>query len=242
MRGLVRARRGRRHGDGRVHRTEPRGLVEVRTRRNRRSSARFDHSLRRPVEIGRPLRDRVQLLRRAPAPRGDVASTPWTLADTRPRAPPRVSPRRRPIVAPYTSDAPTCVVRSQQPRRRDRPDTGAGATRTVPVGPACRAGPPSPCRSAVAPSRARAVRTGDARSGRGRLRDAVGRAARATPTRDGAAERRTGPVSSPRITKWPVRPLQWLSARMLPQHRDLRPQMTHTLEALRAELEDTIPT
>jgi len=40
-----------------------------------------------------------------------------------------------------------------------------------------------------------------------------------------------------RITKWPVRPLQFLYARMLPQHRDMRPQMTHTLEALRAELE-----
>jgi hypothetical protein len=40
-----------------------------------------------------------------------------------------------------------------------------------------------------------------------------------------------------RITKWPVRPLQWLYARMLPQHRDMRPQMTHTLEALRAELD-----
>ncbi len=39
------------------------------------------------------------------------------------------------------------------------------------------------------------------------------------------------------ITKWPVRPLQWLYARMLPQHRDMRPQMAHTLEALRAELE-----
>jgi Polyketide cyclase / dehydrase and lipid transport len=39
------------------------------------------------------------------------------------------------------------------------------------------------------------------------------------------------------ITKWPVRPLQWLYARMLPQHRDMRPQMAHTLEALRAEVE-----
>lgn len=39
------------------------------------------------------------------------------------------------------------------------------------------------------------------------------------------------------ITKWPMRPLQWLYARMLPQHQDMRPQMTHTLEALRAELE-----
>jgi hypothetical protein len=40
-----------------------------------------------------------------------------------------------------------------------------------------------------------------------------------------------------RITKLPLPPLQWLYARMLPQHRDMRPQMTHTLEALRAELE-----
>ena len=40
-----------------------------------------------------------------------------------------------------------------------------------------------------------------------------------------------------RITKLPIRPLQWLYARMLPQHRDMRPQMTHTLAALRAELE-----
>jgi hypothetical protein len=40
-----------------------------------------------------------------------------------------------------------------------------------------------------------------------------------------------------RITKMPIRPLQWLYARMLPQHRDMRPQMTHTLAALRAELE-----
>jgi hypothetical protein len=39
------------------------------------------------------------------------------------------------------------------------------------------------------------------------------------------------------ITKLPVRPFLWLYPRLLPQHRDMRPQMTHTLEALRAQLE-----
>lgn len=40
-----------------------------------------------------------------------------------------------------------------------------------------------------------------------------------------------------RITKWPLRPIKWFYARLFPQHCDMRPQMTHTLEALRAELE-----
>jgi hypothetical protein len=40
-----------------------------------------------------------------------------------------------------------------------------------------------------------------------------------------------------RITKWPIRPMKWLYGRLFPQHRDMRPQMRHTLEALRAELE-----
>jgi hypothetical protein len=40
-----------------------------------------------------------------------------------------------------------------------------------------------------------------------------------------------------RITKWPSRPIKSLYGRFFPQHRDMRPQMTHTLEALRAELE-----
>jgi hypothetical protein len=40
-----------------------------------------------------------------------------------------------------------------------------------------------------------------------------------------------------RITKWPVGPFKWLYGRVFPQHRDMRPQMTQTLEALRAELE-----
>ena len=40
-----------------------------------------------------------------------------------------------------------------------------------------------------------------------------------------------------RITKWPVRPIKWLYGRLFPQHRDMRPQMRHTLVALSAELE-----
>jgi hypothetical protein len=40
-----------------------------------------------------------------------------------------------------------------------------------------------------------------------------------------------------RITKWPIRPLRWLYGNLFPQHRDMRPQMEHTLETLRAELE-----
>jgi len=40
-----------------------------------------------------------------------------------------------------------------------------------------------------------------------------------------------------RITKWPSPPIKWLYGRLFPQHRDMRPQMTHTLETLRAELE-----
>jgi Polyketide cyclase / dehydrase and lipid transport len=40
-----------------------------------------------------------------------------------------------------------------------------------------------------------------------------------------------------RITKWPAGPFKWLYGRVFPQHRDMRPQMTQTLEALRAELE-----
>lgn len=42
-----------------------------------------------------------------------------------------------------------------------------------------------------------------------------------------------------RIEKWPARPLKWLYGRLLPQHRDMRPQMAHTLEQLRRELEAT---
>lgn len=39
------------------------------------------------------------------------------------------------------------------------------------------------------------------------------------------------------ITKLPVGPFKWLYARVMPHHCDMRPHMTHTLEALRAELE-----
>lgn len=51
---------------------------------------------------------------------------------------------------------------------------------------------------------------------------------------DGAGTRVTHAY---RITRLPLRPLQWLYGWMLPQHRDMRPQMTHTLAALRDELE-----
>jgi hypothetical protein len=40
-----------------------------------------------------------------------------------------------------------------------------------------------------------------------------------------------------RITKRPLGALEWLYGRVFPQHRDMRPPMTHTLEQLRAELD-----
>jgi hypothetical protein len=39
------------------------------------------------------------------------------------------------------------------------------------------------------------------------------------------------------ITKHPARPIKWLYGLLFPHHRDMRPQMTHTLEALRGELQ-----
>ena len=39
------------------------------------------------------------------------------------------------------------------------------------------------------------------------------------------------------ITKWPIPPFKWLYGRLFPQHLDMRPQMRHTLEKLRTELE-----
>jgi hypothetical protein len=51
------------------------------------------------------------------------------------------------------------------------------------------------------------------------------------------AEDGTRVTHSYRITKRPMRPLQWLYGRMMPQHRDMRPQMMHTLESLRTEFD-----
>jgi Polyketide cyclase / dehydrase and lipid transport len=50
-------------------------------------------------------------------------------------------------------------------------------------------------------------------------------------------EARTRVTHAYRITKWPLRPIKWFYGRLFPQHRDMRPQMSHTLVALRAELE-----
>ena len=40
-----------------------------------------------------------------------------------------------------------------------------------------------------------------------------------------------------RIVKLPMQPFRWLYGRLLPHHRDMRPAMMHTLQALRAELQ-----
>jgi hypothetical protein len=40
-----------------------------------------------------------------------------------------------------------------------------------------------------------------------------------------------------RITTWPVGPFKWLFGLLYPQHRDMRPQMSQTLEALRVQLD-----
>jgi hypothetical protein len=44
-----------------------------------------------------------------------------------------------------------------------------------------------------------------------------------------------------RIEKLPVRPLRCLYGRLMPHHRDMRPHLRHTLEALRSELERPSP-
>jgi hypothetical protein len=53
-------------------------------------------------------------------------------------------------------------------------------------------------------------------------------------TPDGAGTRVTHAY---RISKLPVGPLKWLYGRMFPHHRDMRPQMRYTLDALGAQLE-----
>ena len=39
------------------------------------------------------------------------------------------------------------------------------------------------------------------------------------------------------ITKRPAAPLVWLYGKVFPQHRDMRPQMQHTVDVLRTEIE-----
>ena len=41
-----------------------------------------------------------------------------------------------------------------------------------------------------------------------------------------------------RIEKLPIWPLQWAYGKLMPHHRDMRPHLRYTLEALRAELEE----
>ncbi len=48
----------------------------------------------------------------------------------------------------------------------------------------------------------------------------------------------TAVTHSYRITRLPARPLVWLYSRIMPQHKDMRPQMRQNLEALRRQVED----
>jgi hypothetical protein len=44
------------------------------------------------------------------------------------------------------------------------------------------------------------------------------------------------------ITRLPYRPLRWVFGRLLPDHRDMRPQMAHNLAALGEQLDRGAPT
>jgi len=44
-----------------------------------------------------------------------------------------------------------------------------------------------------------------------------------------------------RIEKLPIVPLRWAYGRLMPHHRDMRPHLQYTLEALRSELEHSSP-